>query len=459
MDFKQTRNVALILAFGLLAPMLDTTMTNIAINDIGRDLNTTLSSVQWIITAYVLATSIAVPLSGWLIQHFNGKYVFLTAELFFGLSSIGAALSHDINTLIIFRVIQGFASGLLLPLVTTMMAMISPREYLQKLMMVVMLPILAGPIFGPVIGAVVVQYSNWQWVFWINVPIMIIAAALNYWKIPDIPASNREAKIDAIGIALLGFASATIIYGFSQAGEKATFNNSDTWTYVTIGLIAAVVYLLWGRYKKGNAVLPLALFKSPVYAATTVNLVLAGMVTNGPMLILPLYFQQGRGMSVLATGLWLLPQGLGMLMMRPVLLRLLERIGVRYVVWLALTLSLVGTLPFVWIDAHTNIVLVGAILFVRGLGVGGVVMPLMTNILLGMEKDLIPHANTGARIFQNIGGAFGSAVIATIVATYLSTHRVLGANIVAYQHAFWLAIVMTLVMFIPAIFLPKEVQK
>lgn len=165
MEMKKIRNVALILAFGLLAPMLDTTMTNIAINDIGRDLHTTLSNVQWIITAYVLSTSIAVPFSGWLTQRFNGKYVFLAAQIFFGLSSVGAALSHDINALILYRVVQGFAAGLIIPLVTTMLVNIASREHLQKLMMVVMLPIMVGPIFGPIIGGLVVEYGNWQWIF------------------------------------------------------------------------------------------------------------------------------------------------------------------------------------------------------------------------------------------------------------------------------------------------------
>ncbi|WP_242975647.1 MFS transporter [Fructobacillus pseudoficulneus] len=203
----------------------------------------------------------------------------------------------------------------------------------------------------------------------------------------------------------------------------------------------------------------MALFKAPVYSATTINLVLAGMVTNGPMLILPLYFQQGRGLSVLATGLWLLPQGFGMLVIRPVLLKLLDRTGVRYVVWFALSLALLGTIPFAWINAQTNIGVVSVVLFIRGLGVGGVIMPLMTTILLGMEKDLIPHANIGARIFQNVGGAFGSALVATVVAAYISTHRVLGANIAAYQHAFWWSIGITVLMFVPAFFLPKKVQK
>ncbi|CAK1224729.1 MDR family MFS transporter [Fructobacillus cardui] len=458
MEIKKIRNVALILAFGLLAPMLDTTMTNIAINDIGRDLHTTLANVQWIITAYVLAMSIAVPFSGWLTQRFNGKCVFLAAQIFFGLSSVGAALSHDINALILYRSVQGFAAGLIIPLVTTMLVNIAPREHLQKLMMVVMLPIMVGPIFGPIIGALVVEYGNWQWIFWINVPIMIIAAGLNFWKVPDIPAFNKSARIDAFGIALLGLGSAAVIYGLSRAGDLASFNNPDTRLYVIAGLLAFVVYWIWGRYKKDQAVLPLALFKSPVYSATTINLILAGMVTNGPMLILPLYFQQGRSMSVFETGLWLLPQGIGMLLIRPVLLKLLDRIGVRYVVWLALSLALIGMIPFGWINASTNMVIVSTALFVRGLGVGGMIMPLMTTILLGMEKELIPQANIGARIFQNVGGAFGSALVATVVAAYVSTHRVLGANIVAYQHAFWWSVAITIVMFIPAIFLPKQVE-
>lgn len=221
MNYKKTRNVALILAFGLLAPMLDTTMTNIAIHDIGQDLQTTLSSVQWIITAYVLATSIAVPFSGWLTQRFNGKYVFFAAQLIFGLSSIGAALSQSISALVTFRVIQGFAAGLIIPLVTTMLVNVAPREYLQKLMMVIMLPIMVGPVLGPVIGAFIVEYGNWQWIFWINVPVMLIAAALNFWKVLDVPATKPDAKIDTIGIVLLGLGSAAIIYGLSRAGSLA----------------------------------------------------------------------------------------------------------------------------------------------------------------------------------------------------------------------------------------------
>lgn len=224
-------------------------------------------------------------------------------------------------------------------------------------------------------------------------------------------------------------------------------------------MTAIIVYLVWGYVKQDRAVLPLGLFKSPVYAATSINLVLAGMVTNGPMLLLPLYFQQGRGLSIMATGLWLLPQGIGMILIRPLLVKLLEKIGVRYVVWFSLTWALIGTIPFAWINGQTNLLIVGMVLFVRGLGVGGVIMPLMTTILLGMEKELIPQANIGARIFQNVGGAFGSALVATVVAAYLTTHRVLGANIAAYQHAFGWSIGITVLMFVPAFFLPKKVQK
>lgn len=459
MDFKQVRNISLILAFGLLAPMLDTTMTNIAISNISHDLHTTLSSVQWLITAYVLSTSIAVPFSGWLTQHFNGKYVFFIAQMMFGLSSICAAMSTEINILIFYRIVQGFAAGLIIPLVSTMLVNIAPRAYFQKLMMIVMLPIMIGPIFGPVLGAFIVEYGNWQWIFWINVPIMLIAAALNFWKVPNIPPTDTTTKIDWIGIALLGSGSATLIYGLSQAGKLATFNNSDTWLFASMGLFALVIYVIWGIYREKTAVLPLALFKSPVYAATTVNLFLAGIVTTGPMLILPLYFQQGRGLSVLQTGLWLLPQGIGMLLIRPLLLKLLNRIGVRYVVWFSLSLSILGTIPLGLIDDRTNILIISIVLFIRGLGIGGVIMPLMTTILMGMDKNLVPQANIGARIFQNLGGAFGSALVATIISSYLSTHHASSANIISYQHAFWWSVVLTGLMIIPSVFLPKQVEK
>ncbi|HEY4399186.1 MAG TPA: MDR family MFS transporter [Lactobacillaceae bacterium] len=456
MAFKQIRNIALILAFGLLAPMLDTTMSNIAINDISKDLQTTLDSVQWILTAYVLATSIAVPFSGWLSQRFNGKYVFFAAQIIFGLASIWAALSTDINWLIAARAVQGFAGGLIIPLVTTMLVGIAPKETFNKLMMIVMLPIMIGPIFGPVLGAFIVEYGNWQWIFWINVPIGLLAAALNFWKVPDLPATNPTAKIDALGILLLGAGSASLIYGLSRAGALATFNNSDTVTYGGLGLVVLVLYIVWAALKRDQAVLPLGLFKSPVYAATTFNLVLAGIITTGPMLILPLYFQQGRGFSVLETGLWLLPQGIGMLLIRPVLLKLMNVTGTRNVVWFALGLTLLGTLPFAWIDVHTNIWLISAVLLVRGLGVGGVIMPLMTNILMGMDKSLVPQANIGARVFQNLGGAFGSALVATIVASYMATHHAVDANITAFHEAFWLAIGVTVLMALPALVLPAH---
>ena len=459
MNFKQVRNISLVLAFGLLAPMLDTTMTNIAINNISHDLHTTLNSVQWIITAYVLSTSIAVPFSGWLTQHFNGKYVFLVAQMMFGLSSIGAAMSTTVNVLIFYRIFQGFAAGLIMPLVSNLLVNIAPRDYFQKLMMIVMLPIMIGPVFGPILGAIIVEYGNWQWIFWINVPIMLIAAALNFWIVPSIPATDKTTKIDWLGITLLGFGSASLIYGLSRAGKLATFNNSDTWLFASIGLFALFIYVIWGIYKKKTAVLPLVLFKAPVYAASTVNLFLAGIITTGPMLILPLYFQQGRGLSILQTGFWLLPQGIGMLLIRPLLLKLLDRIGARYVVWLSLSLSILGTMPFGWIDSKTNILIISVVLFIRGLGIGGVIMPLMTTILMGMDKKLVPQANIGARIFQNLGGAFGSALVATIISSYLSTHHTSLANIIAYQHAFWWSVLLTRLMIIPSIFLPKYVEK
>jgi len=140
-----------------------------------------------------------------------------------------------------------------MPLVSNLLVNIAPRDYFQKLMMIVMLPIMIGPVFGPILGAIIVEYGNWQWIFWINVPIMLIAAALNFWIVPSIPATDKTTKIDWLGITLLGFGSASLIYGLSRAGKLATFNNSDTWLFASIGLFALFIYVIWGIYKKKNS--------------------------------------------------------------------------------------------------------------------------------------------------------------------------------------------------------------
>lgn len=457
---KELIRMALILVLGAIAPMLDTTMVNIAVNQFAADFHSTLGTIQWVITGYVLATAIAVPLSGWLIQRFDGKHVYLAAELLFLMSSILSGISWNIESLIIFRLIQGFSAGLIIPLLTTLLVKAAGQENLGKLMSIVGLPIVLGPILGPVIGGCIVEYFSWRWIFLVNVPFGMIALYFIYKKLPSFAAANKQGKLDWLGIILLGALSASYIYGITQAASGSGFGNAKSIAFITSGVILTVAYVVYAFSKPKKVVVPLNLFKHKSFSASIIALVLAGIGTNGAMLLLPLFFQNIRNDSVVLTGLSLIPQGLGMLLARPIIGKMTDKIGAKIVVMFAIIITFIGTLPFLWFSQTTSYLFMAIVLCIRGIGVGGITIPIMTDSYTGLSKNEIPQASIATRIIQNIGGAFGSAVLATIVANQLH-NRVLSLSHLtsAYHTAFFVACALTLAMFIPSLFLTNKVAR
>lgn len=449
-------NMAWILVLGAIAPMLDATMVNIAVNDLARDFGATLSTIQWVITGYVLATAVAVPFAGWLVNRYSGKWVFLVAEIAFGVFSLASAMAWNIDSLIVFRLFQGAAAGMLTPLLTTLLLDLAGSDAMGRLMAVVGLPIMLGPILGPVVGGIVLQYASWRWIFYINVPIVILASLLIALKLPNFEAKNRHAKFDVIGVALLAGVSSTIIYGIVQASTKGDFTNHTTLAYVGAGVALMVVYGIYAHFMGDKAILPIRLFTRKNFSAAMVGMVVGGVATNGAMLLLPLFFQNLRGDSVIVAGLSLIPQGVGMLLARPIVGKLIDRIGARYVTIVSLFITLVGTVPFVYFDGHTAYWLVGLVLLVRGIGAGGILSPLMTDAFVGGSQRDSGSISVASRTFQNIGGAFGSAVIATVVAGYMTTHTSIAAG---YQTGFAWSAGLSLLILIPALFLTNKLSK
>lgn len=171
---KEILTSAWAIALGAIAPMLDSTMVNIAIDKLTKDFNTTLDTIQWAITGYVLALAMAVPVSGWLMNKLNGKKIFVSAVIAFGVISVFAGISWDISSFIFFRLLQGFSAGIITPLMSTLLVKTAGPENLGKVMAIVSTPMIFGPILGPVIGGFIVQGASWHWIFFINVFIMLI---------------------------------------------------------------------------------------------------------------------------------------------------------------------------------------------------------------------------------------------------------------------------------------------
>lgn len=457
---KNIMNIVWILVLGAIMPLLDSTMVNIAIKHLSNDFRIGLDSIQWVITGYVLSMAISVPLVGWMVQRFNGKWLMINANIVFLATSISSGLSWNIYLLIISRIVQGLSAGFIMTLVTTLAIEVAGREQMGRVMSTVGLPIILGPILGPVIGALIVQFLSWRYIFFVNIPVGIIAIILMIFRLPDFDPANVKAKFDFIGITLLGISSAALIYGITQASKNATFNNSITISYVVTGIVVLAIYIVYAAIKKEQAILPLHLFKSKNFSAVIVGLFLAGIATNGPMLLLPLFFQNIKGFSVLDTGLILIPQGIGMLVARPLVGKLTDKLGARNVVLVSLTLAIAGTIPFVFFTYTSSLIVISVALFIRGIGIGGVTMPMMTDAYTGMVKQEIAQASVGTRLVQNIGGAFGSAVLATVVSLNVQGKTsTIPIMTTAYHDGFMLALFLSLVMLIPSLFLTNKKSK
>ena len=454
---KEVLMAAWAIALGAIAPMLDSTMVNIAIDKLTKDFSTTLDIIQWAITGYVLALAVAVPVSGWLMNKFNGKKIFVGAVIAFGVISVLVGISWDISSFIFFRLLQGFSAGVITTLMFTLLVKTAGQENLGRVMAIVSTPMIFGPILGPVIGGFIVQGASWRWIFYINVFIVLIAAPLMMKKVPHFEPFNKDSRLDLFGIINLSLMSAALIYGITKAADHASFNNSETIVWVGLGLVLAFIYFVYNLIRKNQTVLPLNLFAHKSFTASSIGLFLTNAAIMGPMLILPLYFQNFRHFTATEAAIALIPQGIGMLITRPLIGKMIDKIGPKYVVMVSLVLSLIGSVPLIFITDKTDMLWISIILFIRGASVGGISLPLTSDAYTGLDTKQLPEAGVGMNIIENLGSSFGSAVIATVVAATLQGLQPTIANhLKGYHSGFLLSAIALAVIFIPSLFLTNK---
>lgn len=454
---KAVLTAAWAIALGAIAPMLDSTMMTIAIQQLTQTFATTLNVIQWAITGYVLALAIAVPISGWLMNHFNGKRIFIGAVIAFGITSVLAGFSWNVTSFIIFRLLQGFSAGIITPLMSTLLVKTAGPENLGRVMAIVSTPMIFGPILGPVLGGFILQVASWHWLFLINVGITLIAVPLMIHSLPNFEPFNRQSRLDGWGILMLSIMSATLIYGVSKAADYATFNNGETLLWVGIGVLMAVIYVIYDWRRQHQTVLPLNLFKHGQFAVASSGLFLANIAIMGPMLILPLFFQSFRHFTAIQAALAMMPQGIGMLVTRPLIGKWIDRFGAKRVVLLSLAVALIGSVPLMLMTDQTSMVWIALILFVRGISVGGINLPLTSDAYLGIPEQQLAEAGVGINIIENVGSSFGSALIATIVATIgLGNHGTVQQQLAGFHAGFLVSVIVLLLLIGPALKLSQK---
>lgn len=445
-----------ILMLGIMAPLFDTTITNVAMDTLVREFKAPVSTIQWVMTGYLLALAMVIPLTGWAVERFGGRRTWLFSLGMFFLGSVLCSMAWSVESLLFFRVIQGIGGGLLMPVMQTLAVRASGAQNMGKRMATVALPALLGPILGPVLGGLIINHLSWRWIFFVNIPLCIVAIIMAWTGLPKEDRSARTLRLDLTGLVLLSPAIVLIIYGLGEVSTLHGFAHAAVLIPVLSGVLLLALFVIHALREGNEALVDVRLFRVRSVTVSSVLLFLSGLTSYSAMLLLPLYFQQVRGESVLISGLLLVPQGIGMLLTRQLAGKLTDQIGSRPVVLAGTLLTLLGTWPLTQLGADTGYYFLSAVLVARGAGLGAVFLPVMASAYVGLTSGQIPHASSTTRIMQQIGGAFGVSVIAVILQNQL--HSVLShdpaAMVIAFDHTFMWTIAFSAVALIPAAFLP-----
>lgn len=439
-----------ILVLGAMAPLLDSTIVNVAIHTLGRDLHTTVSTVQWVSTGYLLALALAVPVAGWTVERYGARRMWLVALGLFLAGSVLSGVAWDIGALVAFRAVQGLGGGLMLPILQTVLMRAAGGRGLGRLMAVITLPALVGPIFGPVIGGLIVGHLSWRWIFYVNVPICLAAMILARRGLPADEPGTRP-RLDVTGLALLSPGLAALVYGLSRVGDLGGFGYPEVLAPLIGGALLVAVFA-WHAVRAPEPLIDLRLFTDRGFTAATASLALTGLGLFSSMLLLPLYYQQVRGASVIMAGLLLVPQGVGSLLARAAG-SLTDRVGPRPILLAAIALTALGTAPFALAGRFSGAWLAAA-LVVRGLGLSAANLAVMVGAYQGLDRARVPHASGITRIAQQVGGSFGTAILAVILERQLAGHP--SAPATAYAHTFTWSLALTIVTVIPALLMPRH---
>ena len=409
----EVMRIGAVVVLGTIMAILDTTIVAVALPTLARDFHTTINTIQWVTTGYLLALAIVIPLSGWGVHRFGAKPVYMTSLMLFIGGSILCGLAWSASSLIAFRVLQGFGGGLIMPVGQAIMARSAGPEKMNKVMALIGVPTLLGPILGPVIGGIIVTNFSWRWIFFVNVPIGIVALILAMKFLPS-TGRDKDHKLDILGFSFLAPGLALVVYGLSEVGNEGGFASRSVQGTLLLGVVLIVAFIL-RSLRAVEPLVDLRLFKRWNFSIATICIFLTGATLYGTMFLLPLYYQIVRGESPWMAGLLMAPQGIGAaLVMRPAA-KLSDRYGTRRTVPIGMALLAIGTLAYTQVSGTTSYTVLAIALFIRGIGLGFGMMPVFAASYRGLSHAEIPRATTATNIIRQVGGSIGVAIFAVVL--------------------------------------------
>lgn len=478
--------VAGVVVLGAVMSILDITVVNVALPTFQNvfadspDAPIAYSTVAWTVTAYTLALATVIPLTGWAADRFGTKRLYMLALVLFTAGSALCASASSIEMLIAFRVLQGLGGGLLMPLGMTIMTKAAGPARMGRLMAILGIPMLLGPIGGPILGGWLIGNASWHWIFLINVPIGAVALVYAWFALPaDAPQPSQA--LDLIGVALMSPGLAAFLYGISSIPGEGTMNAPKVYLPMAGGAVLIAAFV-WHTFRPEHPLLDLRLFRNKNLRAATLTMFLFGAAFFGGLLLVPTYFQIVRGESTLNAGLLVAPQGIGAMVTMPLAGALSDKVPVGRIVPFGLAVITAAMFALTQITSTTSYPVLIAILFVMGLGMGGTMMPIMTSALRTLSSHEVARGSTLLNIVQQIASSVGVAVMSVLLTNNLKDSPLAGPATAtwrdpsliekiggpqavakgladaaeAFAHTYWVAGVLVALTLVPALMLPRK---
>src|SRR5438270_4871414 len=281
--------ISAVVILGSAMSILDTTIVNVALATLGRELHSPISQIQWVVTGYMLALAAVIPLTGWAAQRFGPRRMYLISLVLFTAGSMLCGLATTTAELVIFRGLQGVGGGMIMPLGMMMMAGAAGPKRMGRVMSVVAMPMMLAPILGPTIGGLIVDNASWRWIFYVNVPIGVIAVIAALRILPSVKPGKADA-LDIRGLVLMSAGLALLTYGLAEIGTAGSFTATKVVIPVLVGLALVALFAVHAL-RIPRPLLDLRLFRRPTFSAASLAMFFLAAALFGGMILLPLYWQ------------------------------------------------------------------------------------------------------------------------------------------------------------------------
>jgi len=412
--------VAIVSVFSIFMELLDTTIVNVAIPTLQREFDVPQpSTIQWVITGYLLSLAVFIPISGWAGDRFGTKRVFIFALMTFTTASLLCALAWSVEALIAFRVLQGVGGGMLSPVASSMVWRAFPNEERSRAAGIMVVPAAIAPASGPVVGGFLVEYVSWHWIFLVNLPIGIAALVVSVLYLREHTEPN-PGKFDPAGFALSGAGLACVLYALSRAGDKG-FSDGQTIAFGVAGLALLTAFVIV-ELRLTQPMLDVRIFQNRLFRACNIAWLVTMFGGSSMIFLLTLQLQVGRGLSALEAGLTTFVMAIGVMFTAQPASRLYRHVGPQRLIAAGLTVSAIVTLALHWVDFDTNLWVIRGLMLARGVGFGFVLVPLQAATYARISPSETGRATALYNATSQVATSLGVAVAASYLTSRLTAN-------------------------------------